>query len=258
MLGLRRWLVTGLVIFAAWPVLWSGSVAAQSSKPPVRHAHVYLLRGLINVFSLGMDELAAKIEQRGVYATVHNHLAWLALAGEAAANYRAGREGPIIIIGHSLGADAAVEMADELAREHVPVKLVVTFDPVSSMTVDGDIARVVNLYISDGWGASLSRGPKFRGTLINMDVRNRPDVGHIFIDKSASLHQQVLGYVMQAVTRNAAAAPPPPARTTMTPAAQRGQSAPASEPPEEAAGATPAPRAGPEGEARAPVSQQTK
>jgi len=85
------------------------------------------------------------------YASVHNHTAWPMLASEAAANYRAGQEGPIIIIGHSLGADAAVKMADELAQQRISVKLVVTFDPVSNMAVEGDIAKVVNLYISDGW-----------------------------------------------------------------------------------------------------------
>ncbi len=46
----------------------------------------------------------------------------------AAANYKAGREGPIILIGHSLGADAVMEMADYLGKRGVPVALVVPFD----------------------------------------------------------------------------------------------------------------------------------
>jgi hypothetical protein len=71
-------------------------------------AHVYLLRGLLNIFSLGMDTLAEKIQRRGIYATVHNHTEWEALADQAAAAYRAGKEGPIIIVGHSLGADAVI------------------------------------------------------------------------------------------------------------------------------------------------------
>jgi pimeloyl-ACP methyl ester carboxylesterase len=212
--------MTGIAAVAAGAMLGSGLCVAQATNPPVRHAHVYLLRGFLNVFSLGMDELAAKISQRGIIASVHNHTAWTMLASEAAANYRAGQEGPIIIIGHSLGADAAIQMAGELAQQRIPVKLLVTFDPVSNMTVEGDIARVVNLYISDGWGVPVARGPRFHGTLVNMDLRNRSDVGHIFIDKSAALHQRVLGYVMQAVTRNPepalgrAPAPPAGARAT--------------------------------------------
>ncbi len=48
-------------------------------------AHVYLLRGLMNIFSLGMDTLAEKIQRHGIYATVHNHTEWEALADQAAA-----------------------------------------------------------------------------------------------------------------------------------------------------------------------------
>ena len=74
-------------------------------------AHVYLLRGLMNIFSLGMDTLAEKIQRHGIYATVHNHTEWETLAEQAAAAYRAGKEGPIIIVGHSLGADAVMQMS---------------------------------------------------------------------------------------------------------------------------------------------------
>ncbi|MGA8357921.1 MAG: hypothetical protein WB772_11310, partial [Xanthobacteraceae bacterium] len=34
---------------------------------------VYLLRGFLNVFSLGMDDLAAKLQTDGISATVMNH-----------------------------------------------------------------------------------------------------------------------------------------------------------------------------------------
>jgi hypothetical protein len=69
-----------------------------SPRTAQSRAHVYLLRGLMNIFSLGMEE----IQRRGIYATVHNYAEWLTLADRAAAAYRGGREGPIIIIGHSL------------------------------------------------------------------------------------------------------------------------------------------------------------
>ena len=51
--------------------------AARASHPG---HHVYLLRGLLNIFSLGLDEIAAKLQQRGINATVHNHSVWPALA----------------------------------------------------------------------------------------------------------------------------------------------------------------------------------
>jgi fermentation-respiration switch protein FrsA (DUF1100 family) len=255
MVRLRGWF-TGIAIVAACSMLGSGLCLAQATKPPVRHAHAYLLRGFLNVFSLGMDELAGKIAQRGIYASVHNHTAWPMLASEAAANSRAGQEGPIIIIGHSLGADAAIQMADELAQQRVPVKLVVTFDPVSNMAVEGDIAKVVNLYISDGWGVPVVRGAKFRGTLVNMNLRNRTDVGHIFIDKSAALHQQVLGYVMQAVTRNAGPGPAPSRAPAASPAERA--NAPGSGSPPDATRVTAAPNAEVDQQPATPAAQEAK
>jgi hypothetical protein len=255
-----RWRsIRGLsAVLALGAALWSGVAFAQPAKPSARHAHVYLLRGLINVFSLGMDELAAKIGQRGIYASVHNHMAWGILADEAAANYRAGREGPIIIIGHSLGADAAVAMADELAKQRVPVKLVVTFDPVSSKVVEGDIAKVVNLYISNGWGVPVARGAKFRGTLLNVDLRNRSDVGYIFIDKSAALHQQVLGHVMQAVGQSTAAPRAAGGPSATAPARERGTATPASAPQPEPTQVTVAPNGSAESQSADPAGQEKK
>ena len=192
----RAVLVAALMVAAFTPMAgdartWHGAVRST--------AHVYLLRGLMNVFSLGMDELAAKIRADGIVATVHNHAEFEALADEAARNYKAGEQGPIVIIGHSLGADAAVDMANRLGALGVPVKLVVPFDPVDPTTAGANIARVVNLYISNGVGRSVGRGPGFRGVLENVDLKSRVELGHMSIDKSSQLQQQVLGYVLEAV-----------------------------------------------------------
>ena len=69
-------------------------------------AHVYLFRGLLNIFSMGMDELADKIKASGIPATVYNHTEWEEVAGRIVADYKNGNHGPIVLIGHSLGADA--------------------------------------------------------------------------------------------------------------------------------------------------------
>ena len=58
--------------------------------------HVYLMRGLFNVFSLGMDELAAKIEAVGVSAEAISFTSWSSLGDSIIARYRAGDRQPII------------------------------------------------------------------------------------------------------------------------------------------------------------------
>ena len=75
------------------------------------------MRGLMNIFSLGMDQLAAAIAGHGIDASVNNHAEADAVVSKIAARYRAGDHGPIILIGHSLGADAVMLMAQSLGPD---------------------------------------------------------------------------------------------------------------------------------------------
>jgi hypothetical protein len=166
----------------------------QRAAPVRSNAHVYLLRGLMNIFSLGMDDLAAKIQARGITATLHNHSEWQTLSDEIAARYKAGNRGPIILIGHSLGADAVMLMGEYLGRKGVPVALIVPFDGTNSYAATGNVARVMNLTQRDY--AYVKRGPGFRGELQNVDVSNDTSIGHISIDKSSRLHALVVNRIV--------------------------------------------------------------
>ena len=178
-------------------VLTAGMMLALGSSPSMAmpRAHVYLLRGLLNIFSLGMDTLAGELNRRGVYSTVDNHADWQSLADQAAASYKAGKEGPIILIGHSLGADAVMEMAAYLGRRGVPVALVVPFDGTASYAASSNVARVLNLTQH----YYMARGPGFHGSLINVDLRSDPNIDHLNIDKSPRLHARVIGEVLSIV-----------------------------------------------------------
>ncbi|WP_166303661.1 MULTISPECIES: thioesterase domain-containing protein [unclassified Bradyrhizobium] len=169
------------------------SVAMRSTGSPARlhssTAHVYLFRGLLNVFSLGMDGLAAQLRAAGIAAAVANHTQWRSVADDIVAKYRAGQRGPIILVGHSLGADAVMSMAEYLGQMGVPVALVVPFDGTSPHVATANVARVLNLYKNEG--VRISRGPGFRGELTNFYVRDA-NVSHFNIDKSAALHSMVI------------------------------------------------------------------
>ena len=191
-------------------------------------AHVYLLRGLMNIFSLGMDTLGEELSRRGVYATVYNHADWQALADQAAASYKAGKEGPIIIIGHSLGADAAMEMANSLGARGVPVALVVPFDGTQSLAAGTNVARVLNL--TQRSYAYMRRGAGFHGTLSNVDVSSDPSIDHLNIDKSPRLHARVISEVL-AVVGNHRMPVPGGTKPAVTPATASGEgSGPKAEP----------------------------
>jgi len=160
------------------------------------HAHVYLMRGLLNIFSLGMDQLAAQIARRGIEASVHNHTEADRIASEIAARYRAGDHGPIILIGHSLGADAVMQMAQALNREAIPVALVIPFDGTGSYAAPKNVACVLNLTQREY--AYMHSGAGFHGKLSNVNVSGSAGIDHFTIDKSPRLQAQALHSVLQA------------------------------------------------------------
>lgn len=184
----RGWFV---LFVAACLVGLAGPAAAQSPQP-----RVYLLRGLANIFSLGMDDLTAKLNARGIKASVHPYTDWQTLARyaveQSAAGGRGKRMAPVIIIGHSLGADAAVYMANRVTELGAPVPLVVTFDPVTPTVASPKIGKVVNYYQAGGSGKPVS-GPR----VSNIDLTRSGELTHFNIDKAANLHAQVIAMIVK-------------------------------------------------------------
>src|SRR5215468_2810387 len=174
--------------------------SAQTLSPSQPGAHVYLLRGFANVFSLGMDQIAAKLQQQGIHATVDNYLAWPSLAEQAAAEYKSGRTRAIILVGHSSGATAVTEMAARLSRLDVPVKLAIGLDPTSRMTTTGHVDRYINYYLANGFGDPVDKGQSFSGVLQNVDLEHMADVGHFNIDKNSRLQGMVIRDILAAVS----------------------------------------------------------
>ncbi len=158
--------------------------------------HVYLLRGLANVFSTGLDDLDEKLTKRGITATVHNHLESDTLAEQAAHLQKAGK-GPIVIVGHSLGADAAVSMAERMKELGATVALIVTFGANGKLTAPSNVRRVVNYYLGS---AVVVPGPGFKGTISNINLDGDSRINHLNIEKSNHLHLNVIPKI-QAVVR---------------------------------------------------------
>jgi pimeloyl-ACP methyl ester carboxylesterase len=215
---MRTWYrIHAIRVVAAVMMLALGSIPAmaQSAQGTSQaRAHVYLLRGLMNIFSLGMDSLAEELSKRGVYATVSNHSEWQSLADQAAANYKARKEDPIILIGHSLGADAVIQMAAYLNRKNIPLALVMPFDGTTSFSTPANVGRLVNL--TQRKYAYMRPGPGFHGTLANVDVSADSSIDHINIDKSPRLHARAIREVLAVIKGHRMASPPavnPPAAT---------------------------------------------
>jgi hypothetical protein len=181
-------------------VCLSNPALSQTAAPhrSTGAVHVYLVRGLLNVFSLGLDTIADRLRHQGIQATVHNHLEWPVLVTEAIDACKSGRESQIILIGHSLGASSVVDMANTMGQAGVQASLVVSIDPVVRDTATGYVSRLINYYVSNGVGQPVDRGPSFRGSLQNVDLKNTPEGGH-FMTNSEAIQQRVYNDVISAV-----------------------------------------------------------
>jgi hypothetical protein len=193
---------------------------AQSAKPPAPTAapvQIDLFRGLADIFSRGMDTLTDKLNRQGYSARVYSTNGWQAVAQRIAADYGRGRKDIVVLIGHSLGANATIQLANALDRSNIPVDLIVNFDGTEPLQVPKNVKHVVNFYQNNGFGKKLSPGPGFTGELSNIDLTADSNLSHTTIEKSPRLHAQVIAKIVDIVNRDLAArlqaAKPKPKKT---------------------------------------------
>ena len=186
-----------LSVFLACACL-AGSCETASADAPAGRA--YLFRGLIGLIDWGMDQLADRITRTGVAATINSHLMWRNIATQAINDYRRDPK-PITVIGHSIGGDAAVEFAETLGAAHVPVALLVTYDPTRAAgRIPANVERYINLYQSSNFlgGGDLAPGGGFHGHYASYNLKDRPDVVHINMDKFDRIQELLTSKVRSA------------------------------------------------------------
>lgn len=167
---------------------------------------VFLMRGIANMFSYGLDDLATKLRSQGIEANVYQFEEWPDLAQKAVSWSVSHNHEPIVIIGHSLGADAAVHMAQRMTSLGLSPTMVITFDPVGLNMVQETGGRFINYYQSNnGFGQELVEGPGFTGSIDNRDMKNMPGINHFNLEKSPVLHDQVVQLLRSVMTRKAKA-----------------------------------------------------
>jgi pimeloyl-ACP methyl ester carboxylesterase len=160
---------------------------------------VIVLRGLANIWSRGMDRLAEQFEAAGVEVTLANHAKWNQIAADLIKQYKTEKNvAPIILVGHSLGADASLVMSNFLGLNNVPVRLVIAFDGVAEThPVIGTIQEVINYYKPSGYGRKVSPAKSFKGNLVNVDLTTKADINHLTIDKNPELQQETFVKVLE-------------------------------------------------------------
>jgi hypothetical protein len=195
MLVLRRHFIVVLLAAVLGLANAAPSPAQHVSPQPNlmrSETHVYLMRGLLGIFSLGMDDLAGKLNKHGFRADVYGYEVWQTIAEQIVERRRNGHTGPVVIIGHSLGANATFDVADNLNRSEVPVLLAVIFDATEVRRVPANVNTFINFYARDGFGHQAVAGPGFLGELANFDLSADGTITHTNIDALDRFHQLVI------------------------------------------------------------------
>ncbi|MCY2953415.1 MAG: thioesterase domain-containing protein [Planctomycetota bacterium] len=200
-------LTTLLLLAAGCKSMTPGDLSRVQPGSDQRLAgNVYLLRGFIGIWSYGIDGLGRKIAASGIRASVFQEDQWQGLAEAIASKYRSAADHePLILIGHSYGADDTLRIAKRLEAQNLHVDLVITLDPVTPPRVSPNVRLCYNLYQSN----TLDALPFFRGVkleselpeeknLVNVNIRaDRRDLlesntDHFNIEKNPKVHDEVI------------------------------------------------------------------
>ena len=173
------------------------ATAAAASDGNTGKGIVYLLRGGANIFSTGMDDLAVKLRDKGVAARSVGYASWRDFASEIGERYGKSRQ-PVILLGHSFGANAAMLLAGQLAKSNTPVALMILFDPTAVLKTPPNVKRLINFYSATVAGMNLEvlPGPHFTGMLENVA---QTDVGHLELDNDVRLHDKSIVEILKAL-----------------------------------------------------------
>lgn len=205
--------LAGLMV--AFPALVGGCAGPRiDGASQTRVGQVYCLRGLFDVFSLGLNDLAERLRREGIDATAVSGPFWLTIGCDICrARSRGNLHGPVILIGHSYGADNAVWMARYLGRQNIEVELLVLLDATDPPAVPENVARCLHLYrpsfLGDLLPLSFAGNPvqaeegnnrtKIVNQIISPEIFGTAaaHIGHLNVDASAAVHDLIVDEVLR-------------------------------------------------------------
>lgn len=184
-----------LTVVAAFP--------ARSADSP----NVYFFRGFLNIWSTGFDQMAEELRARGIKVRVLGHTSTGTARREILAGGTSRRPGtrPLVLVGHSLGGNAAMALAKSLTGENVSVNLVMTLDPTRSGPLSTNVRRYVNYNFS---GSPLRAGVGVPASVTrrvtNINVRNHAatadeQFGHFSMTTNRKLMDEIIRHIRRAL-----------------------------------------------------------
>ncbi len=205
----------GLIVMLIEPSLSSArspgdsTIAADGNRIIAQNTlyqgDVYLLRGFANVFSRGLDQVGQQLNRKGIKVTVAHHVAWRSAAAEIIRNHKKYGHSPVVLIGHSLGANAVIFIAQRLQRHNINVQYLVTLEPTRTLEVPANVGAAVNYYLSNStMGLPLKKQRKSSGSFQNIDLKGVRSIGHFSIENDARVQRMIVENVLQYVESSGA------------------------------------------------------
>ncbi len=173
-----------------------------------RAGKVFCGRGWLGIFSTGMMTLADRINtDEGITAVSTADMEYPRLQEWLVSEYKKGNiNEPLVLLGHSWGADDMIRVSQRLQQEGINVDLLVLIDPVTPPLVPTNVKRVYCVYKSHPETDAL---PFWRGvpaavkdpnatTLENIDLRtakvdfDTTPISHPYVDKNQGVQDMCI------------------------------------------------------------------
>ncbi|BCA95046.1 hypothetical protein TUM19329_14070 [Legionella antarctica] len=169
---------------------------------------VHTMLGGLGMFSVGMNTVRDDIAKQYKSVSASSNM-WYNAGDVTKAithyYYTHKIHRPIILMGHSLGANEQIKVARNLNAAGVPVELLVTVDAVSQTIVPPNVKHVLNVYkpgyipMFSGLRLKAVDPNATRIKNINVDNLKELNVNHFTIDKDKVVQAMILDEVKRVI-----------------------------------------------------------
>ena len=168
--------------------------------------NVYTMRGgLGGIFSKGMNQLEDTLQNNHrihASSTVWNKA--YSLSKTIIKQYEQKKiQGPIILVGHSLGANEQIKVAKYLGLKDIPVALLITVDAVAPIHVPPNVKLAVNIYkpsfipLFSGLKLKAVDTTKTKIDNINVNTFKGIHLNHFTIDKNNQVQAIMIDHILE-------------------------------------------------------------
>lgn len=186
-----------LIVFVVAALLLPSDRAFAGCAHAPSSPKVLVLRGVFEVFSLGMNDLAKKLRCRGYDA---KSTSWTMALHEA----KCCDQRPLVVVGHSLGGRMCGWVPRKLRKCGKRVPLIIIVDANLVLRIPSNVDRCLHLHVTNPVG--IFHGRPVRGESTNTDVvnwdisRGQPStfkggVNHFNIDATDWVHQIIINEI---------------------------------------------------------------